>query len=245
MIVNEEFVRRYFEGLEPIGRTVFLPGDPEAIPAEVVGVVANSKYRSIGEDREAALYTSFLSPAPPDRFAHAVVRTSGPPESVITSVKNVVLQTDPAVAVSVEPVTTALAFAFLPSRIGAVLVGSLGALGALLAMIGLYGVVSFAVARRTAEIGVRLALGATRRAIAMLVFRDGATLVVTGMVTGLSMALIATRPLAWFLVADLPTTDPISFVGTILLLGVTSLAAAWTPTRRAMGIEPAQTLRTE
>ncbi|HYN08674.1 MAG TPA: ABC transporter permease [Vicinamibacterales bacterium] len=245
VIVNEEFVRRYFEGLEPIGRTVFLHGDPEAIPAEVVGVVANSKYRSIGEDREAALYTPFLTPRPPARFAHVLVRTSGPPESVTTSVKDAVLRTDPAAAVSVEPMTTALAFAFWPSRIGAVLVGSLGALGALLAMIGLYGVVSFAVARRTAEIGVRLALGATRRAIALLVFRDGATLVFTGMVIGLGLALLATRPLAWFLVADLPPTDPISFVGTILLLGLTSLAAGWSPTRRAMKIEPAKTLRTE
>lgn len=144
VIVNEEFVRRYFEGLEPIGRTVFLNRDPEDIPAEVVGVVANSKYRSIGEDRHAALYMSFLSPAAPSRFAHALVKTAGPPEGVMKSIKDAVLQADPTAAVIVEPTTTALAFAFLPSRIGAVLVGSLGALGALLAMIGLYGLVSFA-----------------------------------------------------------------------------------------------------
>ena len=244
-IVNEEFVRRYFEGLEPIGRTVFLPGARDDIPAEVVGVVANSKYRSIGEDREAALYTPFLTTGSPSRFAHVLVRTPGLPESIVKSVQDAVLQTDPAAAVSVEPVTRALEFAFLPSRVGAVLVGSLGTLGALLAMIGLYGVVSFAVARRTPEIGVRIALGATRRAIASLVFRDGATLVVSGMVIGLGLALVATRPLAWFLVADLPTTDPISFLGTMLLLGLTSLAAGWIPARRAMRIEPARILRAE
>ena len=163
----------------------------------------------------------------------------------MAAVKNAVLQVDPTSAVSVEPTTTALAFAFLPSRVGAALVGSLGALGALLAMIGLYGVVSFAVTRRTAEIGIRMALGSSRRAIAMLVFKDGAILVAAGMIIGLGTALIVTRPLSFFLVTDLPTTDPASFLGTIVLLGATSLLAGWNPTRRAMKIEPAETLRAE
>ena len=244
-IVNEEFVRRYFEGLEPIGRTIYLNGDPEAIPFEVVGVVANSKYRSIGEDRDAALYTSYLSQSRTPRFAHVIVRSAAPPETMVPSVKSLLLQVDPNVAVTVEPVTSALKFAFLPSRIGAVLVGTMGALGALLAMIGLYGVVSFAVTRRTAEIGIRMALGASHRAIGRLVFIDGAWLVGAGMVSGLAMAFVVTRPLSAFLVAQLSTSDLVSFVGPVILLALTSLIAGWSPTRRALRIQPAETLRSE
>ncbi len=229
-IVNEEFVRRYFEGLEPIGRTIDLPGEKDDIPTEVVGVVGNSKYRSIGEDREPAVYLPYLSTRRPQRFVHAIIRSAGPPETLIASAKSAILQADPAAAVSVEPVTTAVAFAFLPSRVGALLVGTMGALGALLAMIGLYGVVSFAVTRRTSEIGIRMALGSSRRGIAMLLFADGARLVGTGMVIGLAIAFVVTRPLAAFLVAQLPTTDPISFAGPIVLLGLTSIVAGWGPT---------------
>jgi predicted permease len=245
VIVNEEFVRRYFEGLEPIGRTIYLDGDPDVIPAAVVGVVANSKYGSIGEDRNAALYTPYLRSRPPGRFVHAIVRSAGPPEVILQSVSDAIIQADPAAAVSAVPVSTAIRFAFLPSRVGAGLVGTLGLLGALLAMIGLYGVVSYAVTRRTSEIGIRMALGSSRGAIAMLVFTDGARLVGAGMVIGLIVAFVLTRPLAAFLVAQLPTTDPISFAGPIILLALTSLVAGWNPTRRALRIQPAETLRSE
>ena len=244
-IVNEEFVRRYFDGLEPIGRTVTLNFDPEEVPFEVVGVVANSKYRSIGEDHDAAFYTSYLSRERTPRFAHVIVRSVASPETMVPAVRNFILQADSNVAVTVQPVTGALTFAFLPSRIGAVLVGIMGALGALLAMIGLYGVVSFAVTRRTPEIGIRMALGASHRAIGRLVFIDGAWLVGVGMLAGLAIALVVTRPLSAFLVAQLSTTDLVSFVGPVILLAFTSLIAGWSPTRRALRIQPAETLRSE
>jgi predicted permease len=245
VIVNEEFVRRYFDGLEPIGRTISLNFDPEEVAFEVVGVVANSKYRSIGEDHDAALYTSSLARERTPRFAHVIVRSAAPPETMVPAVKSLILQADPDVAVTVQPVTSALTFAFLPSRIGAVLVGTMGALGALLAMIGLYGVVSFAVTRRTAEIGVRMALGASHGAIGRLVFIDGAWLAGVGMAAGLMIAFVVTRPLSAFLVAQLPTTDFVSFAGPVILLALTSLIAGWGPTRRALRIHPAETLRSE
>jgi predicted permease len=244
-IVNEEFARRYLDGLEPIGRTIYHDGDPGEIPFEIVGVVANSKYRSIGEDRAAAFYTSFLARTRPQRFAHLIVRSAAPTDTMLAAVKSEILKADPDVAVTVEPVTAALTFAFLPSRIGAVLVGVMGALGALLAMIGLYGVVSFAVTRRTSEIGIRMALGASHRAIGRLVFIDGAWLAGVGMVAGLAIAFVVTRPLSAFLVAQLPTTDVISFAGPVILLALTSLIAGWGPTRRALRIHPAETLRSE
>jgi ABC-type antimicrobial peptide transport system permease subunit len=112
-------------------------------------------------------------------------------------------------------------------------------------MIGLYGVISFAVTGRTPEIGIRMALGSSRRAVAILVLTDGAALVITGLTIGLVIALAVTRPLAAFLVAQLPAADPWSFAGTTLLVAVTSVLAGWSPVRHAMRIQPAATLRSE
>jgi predicted permease len=243
-IVNEEFVRRYFDGVNPLGRAVYLHAEPTDIRAEVVGVVANSKYTFIGEDRDAALYTPYLMRPSPERLVHVLVRTATPSSSQ-TLVRDTILGIEPDAAVVTEPMTSALRFAFLPSRVGAVLVGALGTLGALLAMIGLYGVVSFAVTRRTSEIGVRMALGSSRRAIAGLVIAESGVLVATGLAIGLGLALMVTRPLAAFLVAELPTSDPWSFIATTVFLVATGVLAAWGPARRALRIEPAQTLRAE
>ena len=245
IVVNQEFVRRYFDGLEPIGRHVFLPTDPAPTPAQVIGVVADSKYKTIGEGRVPALYTAYLQRSSPKRFVHAIVRTSGNPSSAIASVRDAMMRMDGSAAFSIEPMTSALAFAFLPSRVGAVLMGLLGALGAALAMVGLYGVVAFAVSKRTSEIGIRVALGASNRNVVSLVLSDSGLLVGAGLLLGLAAAFVVTQPLAAFLVAELPSRDPISFAASGLLLFFTSLAASWAPARRATRIAPAVALRAE
>lgn len=244
VIINEEFVRRYFEGRDPIDRHIFLPTDPEPTPAVVVGIAADSKYRTIGEGRVPALYTAYLQGGGTDRLVHVIART-GSPQASIAAVRQTILQMAPSAAATVEPMTAALAFAFLPSRIGAALVGMLGLLGATLAMVGLYGVISYAVARRTFEIGIRVALGAPREAVLRLVLSDAGLLVGIGLLGGLGVAFVVTAPLAAFLVAELPARDPLSFAGSAVLLLSTSLLASWTPARRATRIAPALALRAE
>ena len=138
---------------------------------------------------------------------------------------------------------SALAFALLPSRIGGVLLGSLGALGATLAMVGLYAVVSYTAARRTAEIGVRIALGSTGRQVVWLVIRDGLSLVGLGAAIGMALAVLVTQPLSLFLEAGLNPIDPASYVAALTILAVAGLLACWWPARRAAMIEPTRALR--
>lgn len=247
IIVNEEFARRYFASSNPsgnpIGRRI---RDPQRNDAgrEVIGVVSNSKYRSLAEDQDAAVYTPYLRGGP-QRQAHILIRVNGAPDTLIPAVRNAVLSVDGSAAVTVTPMRAALAFAMLPSRIGSMLLGLMGGLGTILAMVGLFGVVSFTVSRRTAEIAIRMTLGASRKTVLLLVLRDAGRLILGGAIAGLVMAWIVTTPLSTFLVSGVTTADPWSFGGATLLLMSASIAAIWRPAMRAIGIEPWKALKAD
>jgi putative ABC transport system permease protein len=133
----------------------------------------------------------------------------------------------------------------LPGRMASVLLGTIGALGMLLAAIGIYGAMAFNVSRRTAEIGMRLALGATQRDVLRLILRDAFGLALLGMATGFLMARLFTRPLAGLLSTGMSVTDPLSFGGVGAVLIAVALAAAATPAWRASHIDPMVALRHE
>ncbi|HTS66635.1 MAG TPA: FtsX-like permease family protein, partial [Candidatus Acidoferrales bacterium] len=152
---------------------------------------------------------------------------------------------DASAAIEVKPMRDAMGFAFLPSRIGAALLGSMGLLGLALASIGLYGVLAYAVSRRIREIGLRIALGADSRAIVGMVVRQSLSLVIIGVAIGLGIAVFATRPLAMFLVPELSPTDPATFLGVVGVLVAVAVAATLGPALRAVRVDPMTALRYE
>jgi len=243
ILINEEFARRYFPGVDPIG--LHIKYSNEGSGDEIIGVVSNGKYRFLSEAQDAAIYEPLLGDRTPNRLVHVLVRTNGSPESIAPAVRKVVLDADGSAAVTLTPMRAALSFAILPSRMGSTLLGLLGGLGMLLAMVGLFGVVSFAVSRRTSEIAIRMALGASRAAVLRLVLRDAGRLVVGGVVIGLLFAWLLTKPLSAFLVAGVDPGDPVTFVvagGTLLLA---SLAAMWSPAAKAIRVAPARVLKAD
>jgi predicted permease len=250
-IVNQEFARRYLEGRDPIGARLHLPGPsgPAAVDTsvatEVVGVAADSKYRTFGEDRKAAIYESYLQRAANARLTHVIVRAAGPPEALAPAVRDAILGVDGSAAAMVQPMRAALAFAFLPSQAGAALTAVLGLVGLALAMLGLHGVVAYATGQRTREIGVRLTLGASRASIVRLVLADAAGVAGLGVAIGLGLAAVITPLLSTFLMAGLSATDPLSFVATALLLVAVSVAASWGPVHRALGVDPSVVLKSQ
>lgn len=244
-IVNQAFERRYLGGKNAVGVRLLLPGLGNSYAAEIVGVVGDSKYRMLGEPQRDAIYEPFLTRGNTGRLVHILVRTRGNPQSTLPAISKMLGRMDASVGVDVQTIRSALAFAFLPSQIGAVLLGSMGLLGLVLAMVGLYAVISYGVSRRTAEIGIRMALGASRPAVVRLVLQDGAALVATGLLIGLILAVLVTRPLAMFLVAGLGPNDPVTLAATVALLLVVSVAATSVPARRATRVDPIVALRYE
>jgi putative ABC transport system permease protein len=152
---------------------------------------------------------------------------------------------DPHVPVKLQLMQERLAGALLPSRIASALLGIIGSLGLLLAAIGIYGVMAYSVSQRTAEIGLRMAIGATRMQVQQMILRDAFLLVSAGMALGLAMAMLVTRMLSGVLAAGISAVDPLSFGPVGVLLATIALFAALIPAWRASHVDPVVALRHE
>jgi len=175
-IINETMARRLFPNSNPVGKRFWDAGDGSRMGWTIVGVVRNSKYFTIGEEGKLALYWPIAQRETVRNRFTMVIRVSGPPEVLLRPVEAALTGHDSAAAVEVKPISQKLAFGLLPSRAGALLFGSIGAVGLLLASVGLYGVVAYTIARRTKEIGLRIAVGASSTDIVKSVLRESLVL---------------------------------------------------------------------
>jgi putative ABC transport system permease protein len=244
-IVNETFARIAFGTADPVGHTVTLGKSV----TRIVGVAKDSKYFTLGEEQKAALYEPWFARDEPVDLQFIVRIAGSAPRSVeveyVQPIQAVLRELDPGAAIETRPMIQALGLALLPSQAGAAMLGAMGLLGLMLAAIGLYGGLLYTVSRRTREIGLRVALGATPRLVLGVVCRHSLILVGTGMLIGLALAVFATRPLAMFLVPGLSSFDPVVFLAVAgVFLGV-ALLATMTPAVRALRADPMKTLRYE
>ncbi|SPF54408.1 conserved membrane hypothetical protein [Candidatus Sulfopaludibacter sp. SbA4] len=205
----------------------------------------NSKYFTLGEENAFALYQPYAQSDEAPIDLHFLMRATGRPEPLIPAINAMLGQLDPTASLEIKPMSQALVFAMLPSRVGAGILGTMGILGLLLASVGLYGVLLYTVSRRIREIGLRVALGATRAGILRLVLRQSAVLSAAGIGIGMALAVFAVRPLAMFLSPEVRPTDLTNFVVVGAVLAVVALAATVSPALRALRVDPVVALRHE
>ncbi len=239
-LVNQAFVRRFCGGANPLGRRVGIGGQPDH---EIVGVAGDNRFQSVREQAQPFIYLSYAQEELSGmRF---FVRTSGTAERMAGAVRAVVGQMDPTVTVTgIRSMRAQIDNTLYADRLIAILSIAFGVLAAFLAATGLYGVIAWSVARRTSEIGIRVALGASRGHVLGLVMRESAILIVAGLAIGLPLTL-ALGGLVQSQLYGLPARDPATLGGAAILLCFVAFMAAAVPSRKALAIDPAQALRTE
>ena len=244
-IVNQAFARKFASGANPVGQRLWIaasPGSPDT-PYEIVGLVGDTKYEDLREQFQPIVY---YAEAQDDSGpgAQLLIRSRLPQRETIASVKRVLDEINPAITVSFEGLTPIIESTILRERLMATLSGFFGLLALLLASIGLYGILSYGVASRTTELGIRMALGAQRGDVFWLILREALWLVLIGMAVGLPLIFAVTR-LAATLLFDLSPTDPVSLIAAALLLFGVAMLAGYLPSRRATRVDPIVALRYE
>jgi predicted permease len=237
IIVNETFARRYFAGREAVGGRIRWNGAWR----EVVGVVADGKYRSLNEPPLPFVFVPLAQEHRPRAVLH--LRAGGEPAAVLPALREAVRQLDANLPVSgVQTMEQHLQEALVAQRIGSSLLGVLGLLAIAIASVGLYGVATYAVAERQREIGLRIALGAAPRQILARFLGGSLKLAAAGVAIGVAAALAVTRLFASVLPGIAPT-DPMAFALVVALVAAIAVAATYGPARRATRIDPIRSLR--
>jgi hypothetical protein len=235
VIVNQTLANKVAEGGEALGRSICVAG----VDREVIGIVEDGKYSNL---RAAVIPFMFLpSPDPPI----LAVATAGDPMAISEAVRRAVAQATPQFRViSIVSMEQNMRFATYLDITAAALLGALGLMGVLLATVGLYGVVSQSVARRTREIGIRMALGAEPRNLQAMVLKEGFRLIVVGVTLGLA-ATMAGAVAASSLLFGVKPADPLSYLSSAAVVVAIAMLASHVPARRASRVDPAVALASE
>jgi predicted permease len=243
-IVNQAFVKRYLGGRNPLGVLIARGGGAADVKptTAIVGVVADMSYRGVRDNSEQVFFPLFEHD---DTGATFYIKVRGAPEQAIASIRGLVREDDPRLPILwFRTLDDQVSRSLTTERLLAALSGSFGALALLLSLIGLYGVMSFVVTRRTREIGIRLALGATGASAIGLVLRDAVVMIGGGIAIAIP-CVAALGKLVQSQLFGITATDPATVAGAALVLAAGALAAAFIPAWRASNVSPTEALRLE
>jgi predicted permease len=242
-VVNESFAKHYFNSENPLSRKFGYhhdgPGD-----VEIVGVVKDAKYDSLRNDHPRIVYVPYLQETAPG-YVSMDIRTAASPEAIVPTVRREIAKVDSNLAISdLKTMEAQVNESLFAERLIATLCAAFGALATLLASVGLYGVTAFSVARRTREIGIRMALGAGRANVLGMILKEVAWMCFIGVALGVPLAIALSRYLVSQLYGVAPTDSLTLFVAALIMMCV-SLAAGFLPARRAATVDPTIALRYE
>jgi len=252
-IVNESMARLYWPGKDPLGQRItidYLPGDP---PREIVAVVGDMRLSRTQQDARPMMYVPLSQQGPqwigPQLGARSgawfVVRVRRNPLSLISAARRALAEIDPSQPLAnIQSVEETLSDQVQYTRLYMLLLGVFGGTAAILAAVGIYGVMSFSIAQRRREIGIRMALGANHRAVLRLVGRQALSMVVLGLMLGLAGSLVLTRRLE-FALWNVRPSDPLTFTAVSVFLAMIALVACIVPARQATRVDPAVAVRAE
>jgi len=252
LLINEEFARRYFPAQNPIGKAITLgfsynepafPGDTTGINGEIVGVVGDVKQRGLSADLFPSVYVPFNTL--PGGNLSLVVRTRGSAPAVEAAILHQVKQIDAHLPViGLSTMSQVVAQSVAQPRFYMTLLAAFAAIALVLAAIGIYGVISFTVAQRSRELGIRIALGASKDRVVRLVLGEGLGMTLAGIVLGLAAAAGLTRIIT-NLLFGVAALDTLTFASVAVVLTAVALLASWLPARRAAAVDPLIAMRAE
>jgi putative ABC transport system permease protein len=244
-IVNQAFARKYLNGLPPLGSRLLRGDSGDHNGAyEIVGIAANSKYGSLRDNFSPTVYYDAAQSNDADTEAAFVVRGKSGLDASVDAIKAVVRDSRPQPILELRTLNDTIRESLTQERLMARISGVYGLLAAILAAVGVYGALSYLVARRRNEIGVRMALGASRGAVAGMILRETAWLTAIGLALGAGLAIAGTRA-ATALIYGITPSDPRLIGGAALGLIAMAMIASFLPARRAAAIDPATALRQE
>jgi putative ABC transport system permease protein len=240
-LINEAAVRRYFPNQEPIGQQINLWGAARS----VVGIVADERIHGLTDPAPPALYLPLAQAPSADGNEALLVKVRGDPTRLGPAVRGAIREIDPALAVfGIEPLSSTVGRSLGQQRFTMLVLGVFAALAIALALIGVHGVLSYLVARRSRELGLRLALGATPAAVVGQIVRQGVRLITLGVGLGLLTALAGARLLRRLLYG-VGVTDPVTFLAVGAAVFAAAALASWIPAHRAARMDPMASLRSE
>ncbi len=245
-VVNQTFVSRFLAGADPIGQTLRTSPEPDypSTVYEIVGVIADTKYACLPCGTPPMTFAPASQYPAQGPWTAMMIHSNEPPSQIMAAVQRRIAGKHPEIVVQSIDFQRRIRDSFVRERMLAILSGFFGVLAALLAMVGLYGVIAYVVAQRRNEIGVRMALGAGRGQVVVLVMREAARLLAVGILMGAALALLAGRS-AGSLLFELKPYDPASLLAAIVLLTGVALLASFLPARRAAKVDPMVALRYE